>query len=241
MGDPSGRRLYGRRKGKRLRPLQQALLRDDLPHVAIPPPKPGIVIDPASLFEPRPSAVWLEIGFGGGEHLIAQAKSHPEIGFIGCEPFINGVVSLLAARRREGVRNLRIHADDARPLLEALAPASLGRVFILFPDPWPKKRHHKRRFIQAVTLDLLGTRLRDGAELRLATDDADLALWMREQIGAHDAFEGPAGGPLGFAERPADWPPTRYERKALLRGARPAYLLYRRRPRQAGEGRTERP
>lgn len=194
-------------------------------------PEAGPSLDPEYLFNPPRETVWLEIGFGGGEHLMAQAKAHPEIGFIGCEPFINGVVKLLAALVREGLDNIRVHADDARPLLAALRLGSIGRAFILFPDPWPKKRHHKRRFVAFPNLDLLAHNLRDSAELRLATDDADYAASMLEQLATHTAFEGPLGGPRGFVERPADWPPTRYEAKALKASRRPLYLIYRRRPR----------
>lgn len=226
-------RLYGRRKGKRLRPGQQALLAELLPRLAVLLPGPAEPLDPASLFAPPPAAVWLEIGFGGGEHLAAQAEAHPEIGLIGCEPFINGVAKLLGAIEAEGLRNIRIHPDDARPLLAALRPGSLARVFALFPDPWPKTRHHKRRLIAPETLDLLARAMADNAELRLATDEPDLAAWMREMAGGHPDFEGPAEGPGGLAARPADWPPTRYEAKALARGAACRYFLFRRRPRAA--------
>ncbi len=227
------RRLYGRRTGKKLRPGQAGLLRDLLPRLAIALPVPGGVLDPLALFAPPCQAVWLEIGFGGGEHLSAQASAHPEIGFIGCEPFRNGVAKLLAEIRLRGLGNLRVHAGDARPLLEALAPASIGRVFVLFPDPWPKKRHHKRRLVQPETLDLMARVMADGAELRLATDHPDYAAWMLAALAAHDAFAGPAGGPDGLAERPDDWPPTRYEAKASRRGASCRYLQLRRRPRGA--------
>ena len=227
-------RLYGRRKGKKLRPGQAALLKDLLPRLAVALPMPGMALDPLTLFAPPREAVWLEVGFGGGEHLSAQASAHLSIGFIGCEPFLNGVAKLLAEIQRRGLGNVRVHAGDARPLLEALAPASIGRVFALFPDPWPKKRHHKRRLIQPVTVDLMARVMADEAELRLATDDPDYAASMLAAVAGHAAFAGPAGGPRGFAERPDDWPPTRYEAKALQRRASCHYLLFRRRPR-AGE------
>lgn len=231
MTAPPTRRLYGRRKGKRLRPGQERLLRTLLPSLAVALPATGESLDPARLFDPRPQAVWLEIGFGGGEHLAALARPHPELGFIGCEPFVNGVVKLLAEVERGRLDHVRIYPDDARPLLEGLAPASIGCIAALFPDPWPKQRHHKRRLVQDETIELFARALADGAELRLATDDADYASWIIEHMAAHSAFEGPAGGPGGLPTRPADWPPTRYEAKALRRGARPVYLLYRRRPR----------
>lgn len=221
-------RLYGRRKGKRLRPGQAVLLKELLPRLAVPVPMPGGMLDPLTLFAPSCEAVWLEIGFGGGEHLYAQAVVHPKIGFIGSEPFVNGVAKLLAEVHRRSLGNVRIHASDARPLLEALAPASIGRIFVLFPDPWPKKRHHKRRLIQPETLDLMARVMADEAELRLATDDADYAAWILATVAGHGAFAGPAGGPRGFAERPDDWPPTRYEAKASRRRAPCNYLLFRR-------------
>jgi tRNA (guanine-N7-)-methyltransferase len=229
------RRLYGRRKGKRLRTGQEALLNELLPRLAVALPAPGRMLEPASLFAPRREAVWLEVGFGGGEHLSAQASAHPEVGFIGCEPFINGVVKLLAEVQRRGFGNVRIHAGDARPLLEALAPASIARIFALFPDPWPKKRHHKRRLIQPETLDLFARVMADLAELRIATDDPDYAAWMLAAVARHGAFAGPAGGDRGFTARPDDWPPTRYEAKALRRGACCRYFLYHRSA-VAGEG-----
>jgi tRNA (guanine-N7-)-methyltransferase len=224
-------RLYGRRKGKPLRAGQEALLEALLPRLAIPLSAAAESLDPATLFTPRREAVWLEIGFGGGEHLAAQARAHRDIGFIGCEPFLNGIVKLLGAVAEEALDNVRLRPDDARPLLAALKEGSIARAFVLFPDPWPKKRHHKRRFVAPGNLDLLARVLRDGAELRLATDDADYAAWMLEVLAGHAAFEGPAGGSGGFAERPADWPATRYEAKALAAGRRPVYLCYRRRPR----------
>ena len=168
------RRIYGRRRGRPLRPGQRHLQETLLPRLAVTPPETG-VLDPASLFPERPESVWLEIGFGAGEHLAAQAEAHPEIGFIGCEVFENGVARLVAEIARRGLGNIRIFPDDVRVLLDALAPASLDRVFILFPDPWPKARHHKRRLVSTATLDRLAVLMRKGAELRLATDEA--AIW----------------------------------------------------------------
>ena len=224
-------RLYGRRKGKRLRRSQEVLLRDLLPRIRIAKPEPGAVLDPASLFEGPLEDVWLEIGFGGGEHLATLARENPAVGFVGCEPFINGVVKLLAAIDRTELENVRIYPDDGRALLEAIRPGSIGCIVALFPDPWPKMRHRKRRLVQAGSVELMARALADGAELRLASDDAELVDWMLEQVAACDAFAGPAGGPRGYATRPSDWPPTRYEAKALERKAKPAYLSYRRRPR----------
>jgi tRNA (guanine-N7-)-methyltransferase len=172
--------------------------------------------------------VWLEIGFGGGEHLAAQAAAHPGIGFIGCEVFDNGVARLVAAVARQGLGNVRIFADDARLLLAALPAQSVERVFILFPDPWPKMRHHKRRLVTAATLDRLAEILADGGELRLATDDPDYLAAMLALTTAHPAFAWQARRPADWQERPPDWPPTRYEEKARAAGRAPAFLRFTR-------------
>ena len=137
--------LYGRRQDKKLRARPKRLMAELLPRVATPDPDAG-AIDPSTLF-PDAKEVWLEVGFGGGEHLAWQAEQNPSVGLIGAEPFINGVAKLLAHIEERDLRNVRIHFGDARPLLEALPDASLSKLFVLHPDPWPKKRHHKRRMI----------------------------------------------------------------------------------------------
>jgi tRNA (guanine-N7-)-methyltransferase len=201
-----------------------------LPHLAFALPESGR-LDPRTLFATPVEAVWLEVGFGGGEHLAAQAAAHPAIGMIGAEIFENGIVKLLAEAKRQRLANLRLFVDDARRLLAALPEASLGRVFILFPDPWPKLRHHKRRLVSAETLDRLAFVMEEGAELRLATDDRDYLAAMLERATAHPAFEWLARTPEDWRSRPADWPPTRYEEKARAAGRAPAFLRFRRRPR----------
>ncbi len=227
-GISAPRRLYGRRRGRPLRHGQEQTKAALLPQLAIALPEQG-QLDPRALFASAPASVWLEIGFGGGEHLAAQAEAHPEIGFIGCEVFENGVARLVAAVARSGLANVRLFDDDARLLLDALTPASIGRVFILFPDPWPKRRHHKRRFVAPATLDRLAELMRPGAELRLATDDRDYLAWMLECATAHPQFRWLAGRPADWRERPADWPPTRYEEKARAAGRTPAFLRFRKR------------
>jgi len=230
---PERRRiLYGRRRGRPLRPGRRALLDTLLPKLAITLPARG-PLDPATLFDPRPRACWLEVGFGAGEHLVAQARARPDVGLIGCEPFINGVARLLSEIADDPPANLRLLADDARPLIDVLAEGSIDRLFVLFPDPWPKTRHHGRRFIGPTTLDPIARVLADEGELRLATDHAEYARWMLDHLGRHPAFEWTARSPRDWRERPADWPGTRYEAKARARGLRPVFLRYRRRPRDA--------
>jgi tRNA (guanine-N7-)-methyltransferase len=203
------------------------LLSGVLPSAALrlsePPPA-----DLGALFAPRMEEVWLEIGFGGGEHLLWQARNHPSIGLIGCEPFEDGVVKVLSAIDREGLGNVRLHADDARPLLRWLPAASIGRAFILFPDPWPKKRHRKRRLVSAATLTELARSMRSGSELRLATDVADYAHSILVAVGEVGCFRWLADGPSDWRTRTADWPATRYEGKAVAAGRRCTYLRFRR-------------
>jgi tRNA (guanine-N7-)-methyltransferase len=223
--------LYGRRRGRPLRAGQRERQSTLLPRVSFALPGSGR-LDPASLFpEPRRD-IWLEIGFGGGEHLAAQAEQHPEIGFVGCEVFENGVAKLLGEIEQRGLANLRIFADDARPLLAALTPRSIGRVFILFPDPWPKVRHHKRRLVAPATLDRLADIMTNSAELRLATDDPGYLAWMLEHATNHPDFSWTARRPADWRERPDDWPATRYEGKARKAGRAPAFLRFTRRPRR---------
>jgi tRNA (guanine-N7-)-methyltransferase len=228
--EPTRRLLYGRRRGRALRAGQQRRKAELLPQLALALPAAGL-LDPYSLFPRRPQAVWLEIGFGSGEHLAAQAEANPAIGFIGSEVFENGIVRLLGEIERRRLANIRILADDARLLLAALPPASLGRVFILFPDPWPKTRHHKRRLVSRETLDRLAAILEDCGELRLATDDPGYLRWMLERAADHPAFEWLVRGAADWRLRPPDWPATRYEEKARAAGRRPAFLRFRRRRR----------
>lgn len=224
-------RFYGRRKGKTLRKARVTALETVLPRVALTLPPVGETLDLRALFDAPKTDTWLEIGFGGGEHLAHQAAANSGLGFIGCEPFVNGVASLCAAIDARQLTNIRILHDDARPLLSALPEASLGRVFVLFPDPWPKKRHAFRRFIQTETLDRLAFLLRDGAELRLASDDPTVMRWMFELTWKHPAFRWLARKAADWRERPADAIATRYEQKALKQGRKPVFLRFVRRPR----------
>ena len=199
-----------------------------MPRLAITLPQAG-VLDPKTLYSTSPAAVWLEIGFGAGEHLAVQAEQHPSLGFIGCEVFENGIARLLGDVARGGLDNIRIFTDDARLLLDCLKTSSIGRVFILFPDPWPKQRHHKRRLVARATLDRLAIVMQPGAELRLATDDRDYLAWMLEHLTGHPAFAWAARGPADWRERAPDWPATRYEEKARAAGRVPVFLRFIRR------------
>jgi tRNA (guanine-N7-)-methyltransferase len=188
-------------------------------------------LDPRTLFARPVAAVWLEIGFGAGEHLAEQAERYPDIGFIASEVFEDGIVRLLGEIARRGLGNVRLFTDDARLLLAALPAASLDRVFVLFPDPWPKRRHHKRRLIASATLDLLAAAMEDRAELRLATDDRGYLAWMLAHLTVHPDFQWLARRPADWRERPPDWPATRYEEKARAAGRSPAFLRFIRQPR----------
>ena len=223
------RLIYGRRQGHRLRPGRRRLLAERLPALELHLPAAG-QIDPATLFPGGRRPLWLEIGFGAGEHLAAQAAAHPEIGLIGCEPYVAGVASLVARAERDGLANLRVVVDDARLLLRALPERCLERIFVLFPDPWPKTRHHKRRIVNPATVAEFARLLAPGGELRLATDDMGYARAMLLALGGQP-------GLIWLAERPADWrvrpgdaPPTRYEQKALAAGRACVYLRHRRGP-----------
>ena len=227
------RQLYGRRYGRPLRPARARLVETLLPRLSLDLEAAGSLPALAGLFEAEPDALWLEIGFGAGEHLAAQAAARPEVGFLGAEVFVNGIASLLARIDEAGLRNVRIYQGDGRDLLEVLPEAAFARVAVLFPDPWPKTRHQRRRIIQPETLDHLARILGDGGELRLATDDPDYLTWMLEKTTAHPAFEWLARRAADWRRRPPDWPPSRYEQKALAKGARPAYLRFKRRDRAA--------
>lgn len=236
--DGRKRTLHGRRKGRVLRPGRRRLIDHLLPRLRIDLSKGQV--DPAVLFDAGVDDIWLEVGFGGGEHLAAQARAHPSVGLVGCEPFVNGVARLLSVIDREDIDNIRIHPDDARDLVDALPDASVGRVFVLFADPWPKRRHSGRRFIGPETLTGLARIMKDGAELRLASDDMPLIRWMLYHVCAHDAFVWIARGPGDWRSRPDDWPPTRYEAKALADGRPCAYLTFRRNPRPRSGQRRDR-
>jgi tRNA (guanine-N7-)-methyltransferase len=222
---------HGRRRGRRLRPRRQDLLTGLLPRLRVPLPPAGAALNLAGLFPQPPSQVWLEVGFGSGEHLVEQARRHPEIGFIGCEVFVNGVAALVGQVERLKLANVRIFDDDARLLLAVLPEASIGRAFLLFPDPWPKTRHAKRRFIGPANLATMAHILADGAEFRIATDDVGYVRWTLQHLVGHPDFCWRATRPEDWRNPPEDWVQTRYQGKAVRSGRQPVFLRFQRRPR----------
>lgn len=234
-GDPAAaerppRAFFGRRKGHTLRRHHTDLLDALLPRLALDvsrpaPPRLG------DLFDPPAREVRLEIGFGGGEHLAAQAAGAPETGFIGCEGFVNGVAQLLAHVEPAGLSNIRIHHGDAAEVLAWLPEASLARVDLLYPDPWRKRRHWKRRFVQDETVATLARLLADGGEFRFASDWEHYAAWTLEHLLRAPDFEWTAERAADWREPWAGWTRTRYEAKAIREGRTPCYLVFRRRPR----------
>lgn len=234
-GDPTTlNRLYGRSSGHKLRAGQQALLGTLLPAIAVPADGP---IDSLLLFgDQRP--LHLEIGFGSGEHLAYRADLLPDHGFIGCEPFVNGVAAALGHVRDRHLANVRLHKGNALDVLRRLPDASLAFVYLLHPDPWPKPRHAKRRMVNDGPLDLIAAKLKPGGELRVATDHSVYLDWTLMVMRRHaDDLEWMAGAPRDFLERPSGWPDTRYAVKARREGRRAYFLRYRR----TGSSRSSRP
>jgi tRNA (guanine-N7-)-methyltransferase len=224
------RNFYGRFKGKTLRPSQETYLDEDLAKLS-----PGAVdwdvnperqeIDLPSLFGDR--EIWLEIGFGGGEHMVHQAAQNPQVGIIGCEPFINGVAMLLGKIRAAETQNVAVYPGDVRNMFDVLPEASVSRAFLLYPDPWPKARHHRRRFVTQEHLEPLAKVLKKGAIFRVATDIPDYVRQTLEEV-PRAGFEWLAEGPADWRNPWADWISTRYEQKALREERVPHYLTFRR-------------
>lgn len=219
------RRLYGRARGKKLTPRQQGLIDALLPRLRVDDMAAG---SPAALFPAPVSRFAVEIGFGGGEHIAALAERHRDVGFIGCEPFLNGVAKLLVSIEERSLDNVRIHDGEASALLDRLPQASLDTLYLLYPDPWPKARHNKRRFVSPENLARIARVVRPGGLFRFATDIPDYADWTLRRMAGRGDF-------IWTAERAEDWrrpwerwPGTRYEAKALAAGRRPAYFTFRR-------------
>lgn len=223
------RNFYGRRKGQHLKASQERYLAEDLAALS-----PGLVdwdvnpdrvpLDLAALFQGRET--WLEIGFGGGEHLVHQAATHSDVGIIGCEPYINGVAMLLGKIRSAGVENLRVYPGDVRDLFDVLPDASIGKAFLLYPDPWPKARHHRRRFVTPEHLEPLARVLKPGAVFRVSTDIPDYVRQTLIEV-PRAGFEWLAQGALDWRVPWGDWLSTRYEQKALREERVPHYLTFR--------------
>jgi len=211
-------RSFGRRRGRKPSARQAGLLRDELPRLAFK----------AQDFNAADGAhpLWLEIGFGGGEHLLWQARNNRDVRFIGCEPFEDGVVKVVNTVAGEGLENVGVHMGDAREVLRALPEASVSRAFVLFPDPWPKRKHRKRRLVNVSLLGLLARVMRRGGELRVATDIGDYARTMLEAFRSEPRFAWQAESPADWRIRPADWPSTRYEAKAVKAGRARYYFRF---------------
>ena len=224
-GDPTTlNRLYGRSTGHKLRPAQQELIDRLLPSIAVP--EDGEVSSPRLFGDDRP--LHLEIGFGSGEHLAARADMLPDHGFIGCEPFLNGVATALGHVRDQRLANVRIYRGDALDVLRRLPDSALSFVYLLHPDPWPKARHSKRRMINDGPLDLIAAKLKPGGEFRLGTDDATYCRWSMMVMNRRGDFDWLAERPADFLVRPGGWPETRYEAKARREGREVWYFRYRR-------------
>jgi tRNA (guanine-N7-)-methyltransferase len=215
-------RLYGRSRGKALRAGQERLLAEALPLFSIEPE----ALAAGRAFAAPPREVWLEIGFGAGEHLIEQAKANPDVGIVGCEPFLNGVVAALAGLKRERLSNVRLRRGDAQGLIEAAPDAFFSRVFILYPDPWAKRRHHKRRVITARMVEALARVMPGSAELRFATDVDDYAGWTLARFLASPDFRWAAPRADDWRRPWPEWRPTRYEAKARCESRQSVYLTF---------------
>ena len=227
MNDTYEGAFFGRRKGKALRAAQAGRLANLLPRLALDPqgPAPAHASD---LFPSPVSDVTLEIGFGGGEHLVHRAGEAPGTGFIGVEPFVNGMAKALTAIEGRGLENIRLYDDDAIDLLDWLPEGSIDRAYLLYPDPWPKKRHWKRRFVGPENLDRLARVLKPGTEFRFASDIDTYVDWTLRHLRAHPCFEWTGECAADWREPWTGWPGTRYEAKALREGRRGYYLTFRR-------------
>ena len=228
MPPETRRNLYGRRSGPSRRPARRALFEQRQKSFYLTPD--GALparLDPAALFDGTRER-WLEIGFGAGEHLTATALAQPDNGHIGCEHYLAGVVSCMSKLDQAGVTNAKVYRGDARDLMDALPDGSIGRVFLLYPDPWPKTRHHKRRFVNEETVTAFARILKPGAELRVASDIPDYIEWTETHLAGRVEFRPVHRGPEDIAAAWEGWPGTRYEAKALREGRVPGYLRYER-------------
>ena len=219
--------LYGRRVGRPLRQLRQELLETLLPALQIDVPENG-TFDPRALFDSDVQQVWLEIGAGNGEHAAWQAAQNPSVGYMAVEPFVNGVASLLAMVEERGLTNVRVLMGDVRPLLEVLAADSIDRSFVLFPDPWPKRRHWRRRIISPGVIDHLAHAMKPGTDLRVGTDDVAYLVWILRLLRANPDFRWQAQAADDWRIQPEDWPETKFEARGRDAGRPSTYLSLRR-------------
>jgi tRNA (guanine-N7-)-methyltransferase len=226
MNDHPEIRSFGRTGARALSKRQQDLLDGLLPSLKLDLTARPLSLQP--LFRAPVTETWLEIGFGGAEHLLWQATHHPHAGIIGCEPFVDGVVKALTGIDEQHLPNIRLHDDDARDVLRWLPDASIDRAFILFPDPWPKARHRKRRLVSAPTLELLARVMKPESDLRVGTDIADYAYTMLAAFEAQHAFNWTSTSPADWREQGDDWPVTRYQKKAIREGRRSYFLRFKR-------------
>lgn len=214
-------RTYGRRQGRPIKHSKRSLIDEFLPLISIDLQETEHHINPQIYFD-KEAPIWFEVGFGGGEHLAQLAQDNPNVNFIGCEPFLNGVVSLLGHINEHRIQNIRIFQGNAIDLLNTFHSDCLSRFYLMFADPWPKKRHHKRRFIQDNILDIVISKLKSEAEIRLATDHQDYQQWMlnhlRNRTDLKETF-------CSFTKT-SDWPNTRYEAKAIEEGRKPLYMIF---------------
>ena len=223
------RNFYGRIKGKALNAAQDRYLEEDLPRLSVA----GITreenpertpLDMQELAGGRP--LWLEIGFGGGEHLVHQALQNPDVQFLGVEPYVNGVAMLLGKMRKAGVRNIKLYMGDARNLMDVLPDEAVSKAFLLYPDPWPKLRHHRRRFVTPEHLIPLNRCLKTGTKFRVATDVEDYVRQTLQEV-PKAGFDWLAEGPKDWRAPWGDWISTRYEKKALREDRTPHYMTFR--------------
>ncbi|PLW76474.1 tRNA (guanosine(46)-N7)-methyltransferase TrmB [Cohaesibacter celericrescens] len=216
--------FFGRRKGKTLSPTQQNLIQDLLPALCLNPTKP--IDDIHTVFDHNPSEIWMEVGFGGGEHMVRQAQNNPHVGMIGCEPFINGVVKALAAMSEASIGTIRLYDEDAAHILDWLPDASLDRFFLLYPDPWHKKRHWKRRFVSHKNLGRIIRVLKPGGIFRFASDIDTYIDWTLDHVASHASLQEECSDPSDRLDAWSDWQRTRYEEKAFREGRKPQYLSF---------------
>ena len=219
--DAGTEKFYGRRVGRPLRQISTDLVEKLLPSLTFDKTRNK---DPHADFDQDAKELWLEIGFGGGEHLCGQARANPQVNFIGAEAFINGIALILRELLESDINNIRLWPEDVRPLLDSLPENSLSRAFLLFPDPWPKIRHHKRRFVNPKNLKRLAHLIKPGGTLRIATDHADYRQWIIDKMKANTDFKAQFQWDTLPTERPLDWVSTRYESKARAQGIMCTYM-----------------